>query len=95
MFHTMVKLETMTAESKQQALELETMRQKYEAWMKRVEDLTNENELLKWELRKVKEEQGGATTAQIGFTGKRNRNWPNFKKTARPRNRNTSRSWVT
>ena len=29
MSHTMVRLETMTAESKQHALELETMRQKY------------------------------------------------------------------
>ena len=34
----------MRAERKQQALELETMRQKYEAWMKRAEDLSNENE---------------------------------------------------
>ena len=36
---TTTKLETMTAKSKQDALELETMRQKYEAWMKRAEDL--------------------------------------------------------
>ena len=41
MSHMTVKLETMTAERKQHALELETMRQKYEAWMKRAEDLTN------------------------------------------------------
>ena len=41
MSHTTVKLETMTAESKQHALEL---------WMKRAEDLANENELLKKEL---------------------------------------------
>ena len=45
----------MTADRKQQASELETMRQKYEAWMKRAKDLTHENELLKRELRKVKE----------------------------------------
>ena len=45
--HTMIKLETMTAESKQHAMELE-------AWMKRVEDLTNENELLNRKLRKDK-----------------------------------------
>ena len=40
MSHATIKLETMTAESKQLALELETMRQNYEAWMKRAEDLT-------------------------------------------------------
>ena len=50
MSHTILKLDTMTAESKHHACELETMRQKYEAWMKRTEDLTNENELLKREL---------------------------------------------
>ena len=32
---------------------------------------------------------------RLSSTGKGNRTWPNFKKTARPRNRNTSRSWVT
>ena len=55
--HTKVKLETMIAESKRHALELETMRQKYEAWIKRAkdlvkraEDLTNKNELLRREL---------------------------------------------
>ena len=57
MSHMTVKLETMTAESKQQALELETMRQKYEAWMKRAEDLTNENELLKRELERREVEE--------------------------------------
>ena len=36
-----VKLETMTAESRQHALEM---------WMKRAEDLANDNELLKKEL---------------------------------------------
>ena len=55
MSHITVKLETMTAERKQHALELETMRQKYEAWLKRTEDLANENKLLKWEIRKLKE----------------------------------------
>ena len=35
-----VELETMTAERKQHALELDTMRQNYEAWMKRAKDLT-------------------------------------------------------
>ena len=54
MSHTTVKLETMTAESKQHVLELETMRQKYEAWMKRAENLTNENELLKRDSREGK-----------------------------------------
>ena len=43
--------------SRQETEELETMRQKYEAWTKRAEDLTNENELLKKEIKKVKEEQ--------------------------------------
>ena len=38
MSHTTVNLETNTAESKQHALELETIKQKYEAWMKRTED---------------------------------------------------------
>ena len=47
MSHTTVYIETMTAESKQHAMELGTMRQKYVAWMKRAKDLTNENELLK------------------------------------------------
>ena len=47
----------MTAERKQQALKLDTMRLNYEAWMNRAEDLTNENELVKVEKRKVKEEQ--------------------------------------
>ena len=57
MSHTMVKLETMTGERKQHAWELKTRRQKYDALMKTVEDLTNENKLLKKELesRKVKE----------------------------------------
>ena len=41
MSHMTVKLETMTAERKQHVLELETMRQKYETWMKKAEDLTN------------------------------------------------------
>ena len=40
MSHTQVKIETMTAENKQHAWELETMRQRYEAWMKRAEDPT-------------------------------------------------------
>ena len=44
-----VRLETVTAERKQHALELQTMRQKYEALMKKAEDLTNKNELLKKE----------------------------------------------
>ena len=52
MSHMTVRLETMTAEGKQHALELETMRLKYEAWMKRTEDLTYENELLKRVIRK-------------------------------------------
>ena len=57
MSQTTVKLETLTAERKQHPLELETMREKYEAWMKRTEDLmktaedlTKGNELLKREL---------------------------------------------
>ena len=45
--HTTVELETVTAERKQHALELETMRQKYEAWTKKAEDLAYENEVLK------------------------------------------------
>ena len=57
MSHTTVTLATMTAERKQHALELETMRQKYEAWMKRAEDLTNENELLKKELERREVEE--------------------------------------
>ena len=57
MSHMTIRLETVTAESKQQAWELETMRKKYEAWRKRAEDLTYENELLKREIWKVKEEQ--------------------------------------
>ena len=57
MSHTTVRLENVTAESKQHALELETMRQKYEAGMKRAEDLTNENELLKRELERREVEE--------------------------------------
>ena len=48
MSHMMVKLDTMTGESRQHALEL---------WMKRVEDLANENELLKKELKRRKVEE--------------------------------------
>ena len=55
--HTRVTLATVTAESKQHALELEAMRQKYEAWMKWAEDLTYENELLKREIYEVEKEQ--------------------------------------
>ena len=47
----------MTAESKQLALELETMGQKSEALMKNAEDLTNENELLKRELERREVEE--------------------------------------
>ena len=50
MSHTPIKLETVMAESKQHALELETMRQNYETWMKITEYLTYKNELLKWEI---------------------------------------------
>ena len=57
MSHTTVKLETMTAESKQHAWKLETMRQKYEALMKKVEDLAKENELLKRELERREVEE--------------------------------------
>ena len=49
MSHAMVKLETVTGERKQHAFELETMRQKYEALLKKAENLTNEKELLKRE----------------------------------------------
>ena len=52
-----VKLKTVTAESKQHALELKTMRQNYETWMKRAEDHIYEIELLKKEVWKVEEEQ--------------------------------------
>ena len=52
MSHTTVRLETMTAESKQHASEPKTIGQKYEAWMKRAEDLNSENELLKKELKR-------------------------------------------
>ena len=39
------------------------MRQKYEAWMKRAEDLTAENEILKREIRKLEDEQDSANAA--------------------------------
>ena len=50
MSHTMVKLEIMIAKSKQHALQLETMREKNEEWLKRAKDLNNENELSKREV---------------------------------------------
>ena len=64
MSHAMVTLTTMTAERKQHAWELETMRQMYEASMKRAEDVTKraedlakENELLKRELERKEVEE--------------------------------------
>ena len=38
-------------------MELETIRQKHDVWMKRAEDLTNENKLLKREIKLLEEEQ--------------------------------------
>ena len=57
MSHAMVKLETVRAERKQHALELEIMRQKYEALMKKAEDLTNENKVMTREHKRNKVEK--------------------------------------
>ena len=69
-----VVLATMTAERKQHALELETMRQKYEACMKRAEDLINEIELLKKELERREVEETLRTKKETEMEEKKLKN---------------------